>query len=204
MGMIQAPNQTPADRLDRMVQQYEKDLLRICCIYLRNRTAAEDVVQETFLKAFKNMDTFRGESSEKTWLIRIAINCCRDYRRSAWYRYIDFRVSIVDQAIQRMFRRFAVTLFLGFIDTERQAGDGLRDHANTGINRGKLDRCLCIDCLSGTAGAEVKGWCGADIVLGLVPSTEQGCEGIFHEDYLLWLMLWYTWNGISETKGCVQ
>ena len=94
MGMIQAPNQTPADRLDRMVQQYEKDLLRICCIYLRNRTAAEDVVQETFLKAFKNMDTFRGESSEKTWLIRIAINCCRDYRRSAWYRYIDFRVSV--------------------------------------------------------------------------------------------------------------
>ena len=52
MGMIQAPNQTPADRLDQMVQQYEKDLLRICCIYLRDRTAAEDVVQETFLKAF--------------------------------------------------------------------------------------------------------------------------------------------------------
>ena len=40
------------------------------------------------------MDSFRGESSAKTWLIRIAINCCRDYRRSAWYRYIDFRVSI--------------------------------------------------------------------------------------------------------------
>ena len=45
MGMIQAPNQTPADRLDQMVQQYEKDLLRICCIYLRDRTAAEDVVE---------------------------------------------------------------------------------------------------------------------------------------------------------------
>ena len=81
MGMIQAPNQTPADRLDQMVRQYEKDLLRICCIYLRDRTAAEDVVQETFLKAFRNIESFRGESSEKTWLIRIAINCCRDYRR---------------------------------------------------------------------------------------------------------------------------
>ena len=45
MGMIQAPNQTPADRLDRMVRQYEKDLLRICCVYLRDRTVAEDVVQ---------------------------------------------------------------------------------------------------------------------------------------------------------------
>ena len=38
MGMIQAPNQTPADRLDRMVRQYEKDLLRICCVYLRDRS----------------------------------------------------------------------------------------------------------------------------------------------------------------------
>ena len=94
MGMIQAPNQTPADRLDQMVRQYEKDLLRVCCIYLRDRTAAEDVVQETFLKAYRNLDFFRGESSEKTWLMRIAINCCRDYRRSAWYRYIDNRVSI--------------------------------------------------------------------------------------------------------------
>lgn len=94
MGMIQAPNQTPADRLDRMVQQYEKELLRICYVYLRDRTAAEDIVQETFLKAFRHMDSFRGASSEKTWLIRIAINCCRDYRRSAWYRYMDFRVSV--------------------------------------------------------------------------------------------------------------
>ena len=94
MGMIQAPNQTPAERLDQMVRQYEKDLLRICCIYLRDRTAAEDVVQETFLKAFRDMEAFRGESSEKTWLIRIAINSCRDYRRSAWYRYIDFRVTV--------------------------------------------------------------------------------------------------------------
>ena len=94
VGMILAPNQTPADRLDQMVQQYEKDLLRICCIYLRDRTAAEDVVQETFLKAFRNLGSFREESSEKTWLIKIAVNCCRDYRRSAWHRYIDRRVSI--------------------------------------------------------------------------------------------------------------
>ena len=94
MGMIQAPDLTPADRLDRMVRQYEKDLLRICFIYLRDRTAAEDAVQETFLKAYRNLDSFRGESSEKTWLTRIAVNCCRDYRRSAWYRYIDRRVSV--------------------------------------------------------------------------------------------------------------
>ena len=94
MEMIQAPDQIQRDRLARMVQQYEKDLLRICYTYLHDRTAAEDTVQETFLKAFRHLDSFRGESSEKTWLIRIAINCCRDYRRSAWFRYVDPRIDI--------------------------------------------------------------------------------------------------------------
>ena len=96
MGMIQAPDQARIDRLDQMVQRYEKDLLRICCLYLRDWSAAEDIVQDTFLKAYKNLDSFRGDSSEKTWLIKIALNGCRDYRRSAWFRYIDSRVSIHD------------------------------------------------------------------------------------------------------------
>ena len=94
MGMIQAPNQTPADRLDQMVQQYEKDLLRICCIYLRDRTAAEDVVQETFLKAYRSLKTFRYDANEKNWLSRIAINCCRDLSRSSWFRDTDRSVTL--------------------------------------------------------------------------------------------------------------
>ena len=92
MGMIQAPDQSRIDQLDLMVQRYEKDLLRLCCMYLRDWNAAEDIVQDTFLKAYKHLDSFRGDSSEKTWLIRIALNGCRDYRRSAWFRYIDSRV----------------------------------------------------------------------------------------------------------------
>ncbi len=99
MEVIQAPDQDRIDRLDRMVRQYEKDLLRLCCVYLRDWNAAEDVVQETFLKAYKNLDSFRGDSGEKTWLIRIALNGCRDYRRSAWFRYIDSRVSIDDLSV---------------------------------------------------------------------------------------------------------
>ena len=71
MGMIQAPDQARIDRLDQMVQRYEKDLLRICCLYLRDWSAAEDIVQDTFLKAYKNLDSFRGDSSEKTWLIPV-------------------------------------------------------------------------------------------------------------------------------------
>ena len=99
MGVIQAPDQDRIDRLDRMVRRYEKDLLRLCCVYLRDWNAAEDIVQDTFLKAYKNLDSFRGDSSDKTWLIRIALNGCRDYRRSTWFRYIDPRVSIDDLSV---------------------------------------------------------------------------------------------------------
>lgn len=94
MGQIQAPDQAQRDRLERMVEQYEKDLLRICCMYLRDWKAAEDAVQETFFKAYRHLDTFRSDSSEKTWLIQIALNYCRDVHRSAWHRYIDPRIDM--------------------------------------------------------------------------------------------------------------
>lgn len=94
MGMIQAPNQTRTERLEQMIRLYEKDMLRICCLYLRDWSLAEDIVQEAFLKAYRGMDAFLGQCSEKTWLIKIVMNCCRDYRRSSWYRFIDKRVSL--------------------------------------------------------------------------------------------------------------
>ncbi|MEG2252621.1 MAG: sigma factor, partial [Clostridia bacterium] len=70
----------------QLVTQYQLPLLRMCCIYLHDKSLAEDAVQETFLKAFKAISTFRGECSEKTWLMRIAINTCHDIKRSGWFR----------------------------------------------------------------------------------------------------------------------
>lgn len=71
------------ERLCSLMEQYEKSLLRMCCVYLRDTSAAEDAVQESFLRAYRSMDDFRGESSEKTWLYSIAMNVCRDMRRAA-------------------------------------------------------------------------------------------------------------------------
>ncbi|HIS96084.1 MAG TPA: sigma-70 family RNA polymerase sigma factor [Candidatus Ventricola gallistercoris] len=76
------------------MDRYEKDLLRMCCMYLRDMNMAEDAVQETFLKAYNALSSFRGDSSEKTWLYRIAVNVCNDMRRNAWYRFIDKRIDL--------------------------------------------------------------------------------------------------------------
>lgn len=79
-----------------MVTQYQTSLRRMCYAILRDEELAKDAVQETFLKAYRTMDAFRGECSEKTWLMRIAVNACRDVRRSAWFRHIKRRITPED------------------------------------------------------------------------------------------------------------
>ena len=98
MAAVTGPNSIPEDQkkaenLTRMVTQYQGALRRMCCLYLRDRTAVEDAVQDTFLKAYKHMDTFRSESMERTWLMSIAINTCRDMNRSAWLRHTERRIT---------------------------------------------------------------------------------------------------------------
>ena len=82
------------NRLTLLMEQYGEALLRMCYVYLRDSTLAEDAVQDTFIKAFKALGAFRGDCSEKAWLMRIAINTCKDMRRSAWHRYVDRRVTL--------------------------------------------------------------------------------------------------------------
>ena len=46
-------------------------------------------MQETFLKVYKNYGTYQGNSSEKTWMMRIAINVCKDFCRNGWNQKVD-------------------------------------------------------------------------------------------------------------------
>lgn len=81
------------EKLERLVRVHQGMLLRLCCICLQDMELAQDATQETFLKAYRKMDSFRGSSSEKTWLCRIAINTCRSMQRTAWHRHVDRRVT---------------------------------------------------------------------------------------------------------------
>ena len=93
METVKDPDSSNEYRLTKLVDQYQVSLLQMCFMYLHDRTLAEDAVQETFLKVYKSMAAFRGECSEKTWLTRIALNTCRDIKRSAWFRHNDRRVT---------------------------------------------------------------------------------------------------------------
>ena len=86
-------NGTHAAELERLVEEYQTAVLRICYLYLCDRSQAEDAVQETFLKVYKGLDSFRGESSEKTWIMKIAMNTCWNMNHSGWARFFNRRVT---------------------------------------------------------------------------------------------------------------
>lgn len=77
-----------------MIRENEQAILRLCCALLGDADLAQDAVQETFLRVYGAFHRFRGECSEKTWITRIAINVCREFRRQRWFRMIDRSVSL--------------------------------------------------------------------------------------------------------------
>ena len=80
------------ETLDDLMVQHGSRLLRLCAMNLRDASLAQDAVQDTFLKAFRQFHRFRGDADALTWLTAIAINVCRDYRRTAWFRHVDRRM----------------------------------------------------------------------------------------------------------------
>lgn len=85
--------ETAAGRIARLVDEHQHALRRMCYLYLRDEQDAEDAVQETFLRAMRSLERYRGECSEKTWLVTLAVNICRDMRRSAWFRHTEKRIT---------------------------------------------------------------------------------------------------------------
>jgi RNA polymerase sigma-70 factor, ECF subfamily len=61
----------------RLIQPYEFSVYRMALSLVKNETEAEDVAQEAFLKAFRDLANFRGESKFSTWLISITLNEAR-------------------------------------------------------------------------------------------------------------------------------
>ena len=93
MLTVQGPNRSPEETITHMVQSHQEALLRLCYAYLHDQEAARDAVQETFLTASRRLHSYQGKAAEKTWLTSIAMNVCRDVRRSAWFRFQDRRVT---------------------------------------------------------------------------------------------------------------
>ncbi len=66
---------------EELVRTYQADVFRFAWHLTRDRTMAEDVAQDSFLRAFRFMKTYRGDSKFSSWLMRITRNCAMDALR---------------------------------------------------------------------------------------------------------------------------
>jgi RNA polymerase sigma-70 factor, ECF subfamily len=88
--------------IEKLVLKYQDKIYNLCRHMLQDPSNAEDAAQDTFIKAYRNLKEFTPEASFYTWLYRIAVNTCLDYRKKplfqSLFRSTDERVTyLVEQ-----------------------------------------------------------------------------------------------------------
>ena len=82
MSNVKGPDKAQNPDFEELVAQYQGSVLRMCFLYLCDKTLAEDAVQETFVKVYRGLNSFHGQSSIKTWIMK-----------SGWFRHFDRRIT---------------------------------------------------------------------------------------------------------------
>lgn len=112
------------DRLEyiRVVDTYANNIYRVALNYCRNRSDAEDVVQNVFLKLFETDTTFRDEEHIKRWLIRVTINKAKDLCSSVWKK----RIVPIDAHDSMSYQQFATAESSDLYDAVMRLSDKYR------------------------------------------------------------------------------
>jgi RNA polymerase sigma-70 factor (ECF subfamily) len=71
---------------EQIMREYGTRVLRLVTFFVKDRSLAEDITQDVFVKVYRNLPRFRKESSVHTWIYRIAVNECKGYLRSWSFR----------------------------------------------------------------------------------------------------------------------
>jgi RNA polymerase sigma-70 factor (ECF subfamily) len=88
----------PADGVEAVLDKYGNNLYRICLITLKNQADAEDALQDTLVRYLQKAPRFESEEHQKAWLIRVAVNICRDMLRKRRYHQEELENIPVPQA----------------------------------------------------------------------------------------------------------
>ena len=81
---------------DLLVLKYQHRIIKLVLRYVRERSDAEDVAQEAFLKAYRALPSFRGDSAFYTWMYRIAINTAKNHLVASGRRPIEVDLENAD------------------------------------------------------------------------------------------------------------
>ncbi|WP_017151887.1 RNA polymerase sigma factor [Bacillus bingmayongensis] len=77
------------DEIDYVIREYWQDVWNYAFIITKDTHLSDDITQEVFIKVFKKWDSFRNESSVKTWLLKITRNTALNYLKSSYFKRIS-------------------------------------------------------------------------------------------------------------------
>ncbi|RUO79468.1 RNA polymerase sigma factor RpoE [Pseudidiomarina taiwanensis] len=77
--LVQRAQQGDSRAFDLLVKKYQHKVMSLISRYVKQAADVPDVAQETFVKAYRALDNFRGDSAFYTWLYRIAVNTAKNY-----------------------------------------------------------------------------------------------------------------------------
>jgi RNA polymerase sigma-70 factor (ECF subfamily) len=94
--LVDRVQQGDKSAFDLLVLKYQHKIIKLIMRYVRDPTEALDVAQEAFLKAYRAIPSFRGDSAFYTWLYRIAINTAKNHLVAARRRPLEYDLDIQD------------------------------------------------------------------------------------------------------------
>lgn len=86
---------------EELVRRYQRRVYALIYNMTGNRDDAEDLVQDVFIKAYRSLNGFKGDSSFYTWIYRIAVNRTINFLKQRKRRAADLRLDDMDQAVER-------------------------------------------------------------------------------------------------------
>ena len=131
-ALVTALCQGADDAYEILLQRYQQPVYNLVYRLMNDPSDASDIVQEVFLKVFKNIGNFRGNSSLKTWIYRIAVNEAYNHRR--WFSRHQRRE--VALGPEEGLRTYADSL----ADTSRTPFDQAADHETFALVEAALDK----------------------------------------------------------------
>lgn len=94
LELVRRAQRNERGAFDLLVLKYQHKVVKLVARLLRDPTEAEDVAQEAFVKAYRALGSFRGDSAFYTWLYRIAVNTARNAIASRQRRPLDYEAEL--------------------------------------------------------------------------------------------------------------
>ena len=154
---------------DFLVNKYQRRLARLLSRFIRDQAEIEDVTQEAFIKAYRALPSFRGESAFYTWLYRIGINTAKNYLSASGKRpllsgdYEGEDGESVDMSSQVPDMNTPETEYMNrqIVETVNRAVEALPEELRTAITLREMegmsyeDIALAMDCPIGTVRSRI-------------------------------------------------